>query len=63
VSDDWMRTMGGQDESYRGIWSRQDIVPMLTLDNLIEHFEFHISSRLTRPDARRSPVTCETQCE
>jgi FkbM family methyltransferase len=38
VSDDWISTMGGQDESYRGIWSRQNIVPMLTLDTLIEHF-------------------------
>ena len=38
VSDDWINTMGGQDESYRGIWSRQDIVPVLTLDTLIEHF-------------------------
>ena len=38
VSDDWMKAMGGQDESYHGIWSRQNIVPMLTLDTLIEHF-------------------------
>ena len=38
VSDDWMNTMGRQDESYRGIWSRQNVVPMLTLDTLIEHF-------------------------
>ncbi len=38
ISDDWMKTMGGQDESYRGIWSRQNVVPMLTLDTLIEHF-------------------------
>jgi FkbM family methyltransferase len=38
VSDEWMKTMGGQDESYRGIWSRQSIIPMLTLDSLIEHF-------------------------
>lgn len=30
--------MGGQDESYRGIWSRQNVVPMTTLDTLIEHF-------------------------
>src|SRR5271166_5815912 len=30
--------MGGQDKSYRGIWSRQNVVPMLTLDTLIEHF-------------------------
>ena len=33
-----MRTMGGHGESYPGIWSRQNIVPMLTLDTLIEHF-------------------------
>ena len=38
VSDDWIKTMGRQDESYRGIWSRQNMVPMLTLDTLIEHF-------------------------
>jgi FkbM family methyltransferase len=38
VSDDWMKTMAGQDESYRGIWSRQNIVPLVTLDTLIEHF-------------------------
>ena len=38
VSDDWISTMGGQDESYRGIWSRLNVVPMLTLDTLIEHF-------------------------
>ena len=38
VSDDWIKTMGRQDESYRGIWSRQNVVPMLTLDTLIEHF-------------------------
>jgi FkbM family methyltransferase len=38
VSDDWMKTMGGQDESYRGIWTRKNVVPMLTLDTLIEHF-------------------------
>lgn len=38
VSDDWMNSMGKQDESYRGIWSRQIVVPMLTLDTLIEHF-------------------------
>jgi FkbM family methyltransferase len=38
VSDDWLKTMGRQDQSYRGIWSRQKVVPMLTLDTLIEHF-------------------------
>lgn len=38
VSDDWMAKMEGQDESYRGIWARQKVVPMLTLDTLIAHF-------------------------
>jgi FkbM family methyltransferase len=38
ISDDWIEVMGGQDESYRGIWSRQNVVPMLTLDTLIGHF-------------------------
>lgn len=38
VSQDWIKTMGGQDASYRGIWSRQDVVPLLTLDTLIGHF-------------------------
>ena len=38
MSDDWMKAMGGQDESYRGIWSRQNVVSMLTLDTLIKHF-------------------------
>ena len=38
MSDDWIRTMGSHDESYRGIWSGQNVVPMLTLDTLIEHF-------------------------
>jgi FkbM family methyltransferase len=38
ISDDWISTMGGQDQSYRGIWSRQNVVPMITLDVLVEHF-------------------------
>jgi hypothetical protein len=38
VSDDWIKTMGKQDESYRGIWSGQNVVPVLTLDTLIERF-------------------------
>ena len=38
VSDDWMKKMEGQDDSYRGIWSRQNVVPLLTLDTLIEHY-------------------------
>ena len=38
VSDDWMKTMGGQDESYRGIWTRKTFVPIVTLDSLIELF-------------------------
>jgi len=38
VSDDWMKNMEGQDKSYRGIWSRQNVVPMLTLDTLIDHY-------------------------
>lgn len=38
ISEDWMTTMGGQDQSYRGIWSRQNVVPMVTLDALVEHF-------------------------
>lgn len=38
VSDDWMKTMSGQDESYQGIWSRQNVVPMLTLDSIVDHF-------------------------
>jgi len=38
VSDDWIKNMGRQDKSYRGIWSRQIVVPMLTLDSLIEYF-------------------------
>jgi FkbM family methyltransferase len=38
VSDDWMKTMSGQDESYQGIWSRQSVVPMLTLDSIVDHF-------------------------
>jgi len=38
VSDDWITTMGSQDESYRGIWSRKKVVPLVTLDTLIAHF-------------------------
>jgi FkbM family methyltransferase len=38
VSDDWMKTMSGQDDSYQGIWSRQNVVPMLTLDSIVDHF-------------------------
>jgi len=38
VSDDWIKTMEEQDESYHGIWSRQNAVPLVTLDTLIEHF-------------------------
>ena len=38
VSNEWMNTIGEQDGSFRGIWSRQDVVPMLTLDTLIENF-------------------------
>ena len=38
VSDDWIATMGGQDETYRGIWARRKVVPMLTLDTVIAHF-------------------------
>jgi FkbM family methyltransferase len=38
ISDEWIKTMGRQDESYRGIWTRQNVIPMLTLDTLIEHF-------------------------
>jgi FkbM family methyltransferase len=38
ISDDWMKTMSGQDESYQGIWSRQKVVPMLTLDSMVAHF-------------------------
>jgi FkbM family methyltransferase len=38
ISDEWIKTMGRQDQSYRGIWSRQRVVPMVTLDALVEHF-------------------------
>lgn len=38
VSDEWIKTMGQSDETYRGIWSHQNVVPMLTLDTLVEHF-------------------------
>jgi FkbM family methyltransferase len=38
VSDAWIEKMGGQDETYRGIWSRQNVVPMVTLDSLIDQF-------------------------
>jgi FkbM family methyltransferase len=38
LSVDWISTMGNRDASYRDIWSRKNIVPMLTLDTLAEHF-------------------------
>jgi len=38
VSDDWMENMEAQDESYHGIWSRQNVVPVVTLDTLIGHY-------------------------
>jgi FkbM family methyltransferase len=38
IADDWIATMGAQDESYQGIWSRRNVVPILTLDCLVEHF-------------------------
>ena len=38
VSTEWMNTISERDGSYDGIWSRQNVVPMLTLDTIIEYF-------------------------
>jgi FkbM family methyltransferase len=38
VSGDWMSTMSGRDKTYSGLWSRRVIVPMVTLDSLIQQF-------------------------
>lgn len=38
VSDEWISTMSEQDETYEGLWSRRTIVPMVTLDSLIQQF-------------------------
>jgi FkbM family methyltransferase len=38
ISENWMKTMGQQDSSYAGIWTRDKVVSMVTLDVLIEHF-------------------------
>jgi len=38
VSDEWVATMSARDETYRDIWTRQIVVPMVTLDSLIKHF-------------------------
>lgn len=38
VSDDWMSTMSEHDKTYRGIWSRRVIVPVVTLDSLVRQF-------------------------
>jgi FkbM family methyltransferase len=38
VSNDWISAIQQQHSEYRGLWSRQVAVPMLTLDTLIEHY-------------------------
>jgi hypothetical protein len=38
VSNEWMTTAAKEDAQYRGIWTRQTIVPMLTLDTLVSQF-------------------------
>lgn len=38
VSDEWMSTMSEKDKTYAGLWSRRAVVPMVTLDSLIQQF-------------------------
>lgn len=38
VSKEWMTAIGEQDQSYRGVWTRRTVVPMVTLDTLIEQY-------------------------
>jgi FkbM family methyltransferase len=38
LSEDWMEAIQKKDWRYRGNWRRQTVVPLLTLDALIEHF-------------------------
>jgi FkbM family methyltransferase len=38
VSTDWMDAIQRQHNSYKGLWSRQATVPMLTLDTLWKHY-------------------------
>jgi FkbM family methyltransferase len=38
LSEDWMEAIQKKDERYRGNWPRKSVVPLLTLDALIEHF-------------------------
>lgn len=38
LSPDWMDKMAQADYRYRGNWSRQTAVPLLTLDTLVEQF-------------------------
>ena len=38
LSKDWVEAIQKKDKRYRGNWSRQAVVPVLTLDTLIEHF-------------------------
>jgi len=38
MSEEWMNAIQKKDERYRGNWPRQAVVPMLTLDTLIEQF-------------------------
>src|SRR5208283_5610820 len=38
VSKEWMTTIGEQDQSYRGVWTRRTVVPMVTLDTLIGQY-------------------------
>jgi FkbM family methyltransferase len=38
LSKDWMEAIQKKDQRYRGNWPRKTVVPLLTLDALIEHF-------------------------
>lgn len=38
MSTEWMLAIQERDERYRGNWSRKSVVPMLTLDTLVEQF-------------------------
>jgi FkbM family methyltransferase len=38
LSQEWIAAIKQEHEEYRGLWSRQIVVPMVTLDTLIEHY-------------------------